>query len=84
MDFQHGNQPLCNHYPQECNQKDQSKTWLPPREYIILSILSHFLWNLLIHDLLNFSVNLIPGHIQAFADDLMTLAEGDDTDIYIK
>ena len=44
-------------------------------------ILSPFLWNLVIDDLLNYSVNLIPGYLQAFADDLMTLAEGDDTDI---
>ena len=43
-------------------------------------ILSPFLWNLVIDDLLNYSVNLIPGYLQAFADDLITLAEGDDID----
>ena len=47
-------------------------------------ILSPFLWNLVIlviDDLLNYSVNLISGYLQAFADDLITLAEGDNIDI---
>ena len=44
-------------------------------------ILSPFLWNLVIDDLLNFSANLIPGYLQAFADDLIALAEGNDTDV---
>ena len=45
-------------------------------------IRSPFLWNLVIDDLLNYSVNIIPGFLQAFADDIITLAEGDDTDIW--
>ena len=44
-------------------------------------ILSPFLWNLVIDDLLNYSAKHIPGYLQAFADDLMTLAEGDDTEV---
>ena len=59
-----------------CNQKDQSKAWLPQD-----GILSSSLWNIVIDDLLNYSVNLIPDYLQAFADDLITLAQRDDTDI---
>ena len=44
-------------------------------------ILSPFLWNLVIDDLLNYTAKLIPGYLQAFADDIMTLAEGDDLDV---
>ena len=33
-------------------------------------ILSPFLWNLVVDDLLKFSANEIPGYLQAFADDL--------------
>ena len=44
--------------------------WLPPR------------WDTLLFPLLNYSVNRIPGYLQAFADDIITLAEGDDTDIW--
>ena len=44
-------------------------------------ILSPFLWNLVIDDLLHYTAKLIPGYLQAFADDIMTLAEGDDLDI---
>ena len=44
-------------------------------------ILSPFLWNLVIDDLLNYSVKDIPGYLQAFADDLVSLAEGNDTDV---
>ena len=44
-------------------------------------ILSPFLWNLVVDDLLHFSANHIPGYLQAFADDLMSLAEGNDTEV---
>ena len=42
-------------------------------------IFSPFLWNLVVDDLLKFSAKEIPGYLQAFADDLVTLAEGSDT-----
>ena len=48
----------------------------PPRD-----ILSPFLWNLVVDDLLPFSAKVIPGYLQAFADDLVTLAEGSDTEM---
>ena len=44
-------------------------------------ILSPFLWNLVVDDLLKFSAKEIPGYLQAFADDLVTLAEGSDTGV---
>ena len=44
-------------------------------------ILSPFLWNLVIDDLLNYSAKHIPGYLQAFADDLITLAEGNDLEV---
>ena len=44
-------------------------------------ILSPFLWNLVIDDLLNYSAKDIPGYLQAFADDLVSLAEGNDLDV---
>ena len=45
-------------------------------------ILSPFLWNLIVDDLLKFSAKDIPGYLQAFADDLFALAEGGtDTDV---
>ena len=44
-------------------------------------VLSPFLWNLVIYDLLQYTAKHIPGYIQAFADDIMSLAEGDDLDI---
>ena len=44
-------------------------------------ILSPFLWNLVIDDLLNYTAKDIPGYLQAFADDLASLAEGNDTDV---
>ena len=43
-------------------------------------ILSPFLWNLVIDDLLQCTAKHIPGYVQAFADDIMSLAEGDDLD----
>ena len=44
-------------------------------------ILSPFLWNLVIDDLLNYSAKDIPGYLQAFADDLASLAEGNDLEV---
>ena len=44
-------------------------------------ILSPFLWNLVVDDLLKFSAKEIPGYLQAFADDLITLAEGSETGV---
>ena len=44
-------------------------------------IISPFLWNLVVDDLLKFSAKEIPGYLQAFADDLVTLAEGSDTGV---
>ena len=44
-------------------------------------ILSPFLWILVVDDLLKFSAKEIPGYLQAFADDLVTLAEGSDTGV---
>ena len=44
-------------------------------------ILSPFFWNLVVDDLLKFSAKEIPGYLQAFADDLVTLAEGSDTGV---
>ena len=46
-------------------------------------ILSPYLWNLIVDDLLRFAANKIPGYLQAFADDLVTLSEGQDLD-YIR
>ena len=44
-------------------------------------VLSPFLWNLVIDDLLHYTAKHIPGYIQAFADDIMSLAERDDLDV---
>ena len=46
-----------------------------------VGVLSPFLWNLVIDDLLQYTAKHIPGYIQAFADDIMSLAEGDDLDV---
>ena len=44
-------------------------------------ILSPFLWNLVVDDLLRYSANEIPGYIQAFADDLVILCESNDLEV---
>ena len=44
-------------------------------------VLSPFLWNLIVDDLLNYTANKIPGYLQAFADDLICLCEGLDLDV---
>jgi ribonuclease HI len=41
-------------------------------------ILSPFLWNLIVDDLLAYTADKLPGYLQAFADDLVGLAEGQD------
>ena len=41
-------------------------------------VLSPVLWNLVVNNLLNKQANEIPGYLQAFADDLVILTEGDD------
>ena len=41
-------------------------------------VLSPVLWNLIVNNLLNKQANEIPGYLQAFADDLVILTEGDD------
>ena len=56
---------------QERNQTYQNQT----------RMLSPFLWNLVVDDLLQYTAKHIPGYIQAFADDIMSLAEGDDLDV---
>ena len=47
-------------------------------------ILSPFLWNLVVDDLLKFSAKEMPRYLQAFADDLVTLAEGSDTGVILQ
>ena len=42
-------------------------------------ILSPFLWNLVLNDLLNYTEKNDIGHLQAFADDLLSLITGPDT-----
>ena len=44
-------------------------------------VLSPFLWNLIVDDLLSYTARDIPGYLQAFADDLVSLAEGNDLDV---
>ena len=48
---------------------------------VLSPFLSPFLWNLVVDDLLNYSATHIPGYLQAFADDLISLAEGNDTEV---
>ena len=43
-------------------------------------IISPFLWNLVVDDLLKLSDKETPGYLQAFADDLVIFAEGNDTE----
>ena len=44
-------------------------------------ILSPFLWNLVVEDLLQYSAKEIPGYLQAFADDLVVLCECNDYEV---
>ena len=63
------------------NHKNASKRIRIKRGCPQGGILSPFLWNLVIDDLLNYTVKDVPGYLQAFADDLVSLAEGNDTDV---
>ena len=63
------------------NHKDVDKRFRVRRGCPQGGILSPFLWNLVVDDLLKSSARDTPGHLQAFADDLVILAEGNDTDI---
>ena len=40
--------------------------------------LDPFLWNLVVDDLLSYSPKDTPGYLQAFADEIVSLAEGND------
>ena len=44
-------------------------------------ILSPFLWNLVVDDLLRYTAKEIPGYLQAFADDLVVLCESNDLEV---
>ncbi|KAL5259170.1 hypothetical protein ACHWQZ_G009582 [Mnemiopsis leidyi] len=63
------------------NHKDSTKTIRIKRGCPQGGILSPFLWNLVIDDLLNLSPKDTPGYLQAFADDIVSLAEGNDLDV---
>ncbi|KAL5262422.1 hypothetical protein ACHWQZ_G007967 [Mnemiopsis leidyi] len=63
------------------NHKDSTKTIRIKRGCPQGGILSTFLWNLVIDDLLNLSPKDTPGYLQAFADDIVSLAEGNDLDV---
>ena len=63
------------------NHKDKSRRVRIRRGCPQGGILSPFLWNLVVDDLLAFTARDIPGYLQAFADDLISLAEGNDLDI---
>ena len=63
------------------NHKDKSKRVRIRRGCPQGGILSPFLWNLVVDDLLAHTARDIPGYLQAFADDLVSLAEGNDLDI---
>ena len=64
------------------NHKDKSRRVQIRRGCPQGGILSPFLWNLVVDDLLTFTAKDIPGYLQAFADDLVSLAEGNDLDIF--
>ena len=63
------------------NHKDKSRRVRIRRGCPQGGILSPFLWNLVVDDLLAFTARDIPGYLQVFADDLISLAEGNDLDI---
>ena len=44
-------------------------------------VLSPFLWNLIVDNLLNYTARDIQRYLQAFANDLVSLAEGNDLDV---
>ena len=47
-------------------------------------ILFYFSWNLVVGSLLNFAAGDIPGYLQAFADELLWLGEGNVTEVTCK
>ena len=63
------------------NHKEATKTIRIRRGCPQGGILSPFLWNLVVDDLLTLSPNDTPGYLQAFADDIVSLAEGNDLDV---
>lgn len=63
------------------NHKDATKTIRIKRGCPQGGILSPFLWNLVVDDLLSYSPKDTPGYLQAFADDIVSLAEGNDLDV---
>ena len=60
------------------NHKDATKTIRIKRGCPQGGILSPFLWNLVVDDLLSYSPKDTPGYLQAFADDIVSLAEGNE------
>ena len=73
MDYEHG-QVSSTH--KDITKRIRIRTGCPQG-----GILSPFLWNLVVDDLLKFSAKEIPGYLQAIANDLVTLAEGSDTGV---
>ena len=63
------------------NHKGVTKTTRVRRGCPQGGILSPFLWNLVVDDLLAYSARDTPCYLQAFADDLVSLAEGNDLDV---
>ncbi|KAL5254450.1 hypothetical protein ACHWQZ_G014032 [Mnemiopsis leidyi] len=63
------------------NHKEATKTMRIRRGYPQGGILSPFLWNLVVDDLLTLTPNDTPGYLQAFANDIVSLAEGNDLDV---
>ena len=63
------------------NHKESTKTIRIRRGCPQGGILSPFLWNLVVDDLLSFSPKDTPSYLQAFADDIVSLAEGNDLEV---
>ena len=63
------------------NHKNTSKTIRIRRGCPQGGILSPFLWNLVVDDLLSLTPKDTPGYLQAFADDIVSLAEGNDLEV---
>ena len=63
MDYEHG-QVSSTH--KDITKRIRIRTGCPQG-----GILSPFLWNLVVDNLLKFSAKEIPGYLQAFADDLV-------------
>lgn len=63
------------------NYKDASKRIEATKGCPQGGVLSPFLWNVVLNSLLESSVADIPGYLQAFADDLVILTEGNDLEV---